>query len=72
MKQYAQPNAAEVTKYERYINETLWGSVQLKNGVYFPNYCMSRYFTICLYLIGSTMFAVRKSGMYMSDYCDLI
>lgn len=32
MKQYAQPNAAEVTKYERYINETLWGSVQLNNG----------------------------------------
>ncbi|KAF8578674.1 hypothetical protein K439DRAFT_1417005 [Ramaria rubella] len=32
MKQYAQPNAAEVTKMEEFINQTLWGSVQLSNG----------------------------------------
>ncbi|GJJ15242.1 hypothetical protein Clacol_009518 [Clathrus columnatus] len=32
MKQYAQPNAAEVSKYETYVNKTLWGSVQLNNG----------------------------------------
>ncbi|KIJ36493.1 hypothetical protein M422DRAFT_261043 [Sphaerobolus stellatus SS14] len=32
MKQFAQPNAAEVTKFEQFINQTLWGSVQLSNG----------------------------------------
>jgi len=32
MKQFAQPNAAEVTKYEQFINQTLWGSVQLNTG----------------------------------------
>ncbi|KAH9915435.1 uncharacterized protein BXZ73DRAFT_106164 [Epithele typhae] len=32
VKQFAQPNAAEVAKMERFVNETLWGSVQNKNG----------------------------------------
>ena len=40
MKQYAQPNAAEVTKLEQFINQVLWGSVQnsdgkVKKSVYF-------------------------------------
>ncbi|KAF8167585.1 hypothetical protein B0H34DRAFT_23059 [Crassisporium funariophilum] len=49
MKQYAQPNSAEVTKMEQFINQTLWGSLQnpdgsVKKSVYFyqpatvPNY----------------------------------
>ncbi|KAI0777439.1 hypothetical protein BD413DRAFT_467660 [Trametes elegans] len=49
VKQFAQPNAEEVAKMERFINETLWGSVQnldgtVKKSVYFyqpdlvPNY----------------------------------
>ncbi|KAF8203956.1 hypothetical protein BJ912DRAFT_1028539 [Pholiota molesta] len=49
MKQYAQPNAAEVAKIEQFINQTLWGSIQnadgsVKKSVYFyepalvPNY----------------------------------
>ncbi|KAK7680558.1 hypothetical protein QCA50_016340 [Cerrena zonata] len=44
MKQFAQPNAAEVTKLESFINKTLWGSIQnsdgsVKKAVYFyqPN-----------------------------------
>lgn len=32
MKQYAQPNAAEVAKLEVFVNETLWGSVQDPDG----------------------------------------
>lgn len=32
MKQYLQPNAGEVAKCERFVNETLWGSVQNTNG----------------------------------------
>ncbi|KAF8899308.1 hypothetical protein BD779DRAFT_74687 [Infundibulicybe gibba] len=40
MKQYAQPNAAEVTKLEQFISQTLWGSLQnsdgtVKKSVYF-------------------------------------
>ncbi|KAI0073727.1 hypothetical protein K474DRAFT_1677710 [Panus rudis PR-1116 ss-1] len=40
MKQFAQPNAAEVTKLESFINQTLWGSIQnsdgsVKKSVYF-------------------------------------
>ncbi|OSC98881.1 hypothetical protein PYCCODRAFT_1480292 [Trametes coccinea BRFM310] len=49
VKQFAQPNAAEVAKMEEFINQTLWGSVQnsdgtVKKSVYFyqpalvPNY----------------------------------
>lgn len=32
MKQYAQPSAAEVTKLEQFVAQTLWGSVQNANG----------------------------------------
>lgn len=32
MKQFAQPSAAEVTKLERFVNETLWGSIQNSDG----------------------------------------
>lgn len=32
MKQYAQPNAAEVTKMEQFITQTLWGSIQNTDG----------------------------------------
>ncbi|KAJ2988839.1 hypothetical protein NUW54_g8986 [Trametes sanguinea] len=40
VKQFAQPNAAEVAKMEQFINQTLWGSVQnfdgtVKKSVYF-------------------------------------
>ncbi|PIL27019.1 hypothetical protein GSI_10158 [Ganoderma sinense ZZ0214-1] len=49
VKQFAQPNAAEVAKLEQFVNETLWGSVQnpdgtVKKAVFFyepdlvPNY----------------------------------
>ncbi|KAH9855459.1 hypothetical protein C2E23DRAFT_857655 [Lenzites betulinus] len=49
VKQFAQPNAAEVAKMEQFVNETLWSSVQnfdgsVKKAVYFyqpalvPNY----------------------------------
>ncbi|OJT05990.1 hypothetical protein TRAPUB_3177 [Trametes pubescens] len=49
IKQFAQPNAAEVAKMEQFVNETLWGSIQnpdgsVKKAVYFyqpalvPNY----------------------------------
>ncbi|KAF8807874.1 hypothetical protein BYT27DRAFT_7098273 [Phlegmacium glaucopus] len=34
MKQYAQPNAAEVFKMEQFINQTLWGSIQNSNGMF--------------------------------------
>ncbi|KAG6812634.1 hypothetical protein H0H92_001717 [Tricholoma furcatifolium] len=34
MKQFVQPNAAEVARMEQFVTETLWGSVQNKN-VYF-------------------------------------
>ncbi|CAL1693913.1 unnamed protein product [Somion occarium] len=44
MKQFAQPNAAEVAKLETFVNRTLWGSIQnsdgsVKKAVYFyqPN-----------------------------------
>ncbi|KAI0828505.1 hypothetical protein BC628DRAFT_1316608 [Trametes gibbosa] len=44
IKQFAQPNAAEVAKMEQFVNKTLWGSVQnydgsVKKAVYFyqPN-----------------------------------
>ena len=36
VKQFAQPNAAEVAKLERFVNETLWGSIQNADGVYNP------------------------------------
>lgn len=32
MKQYAQPNKAEVAKMEQFINKTLWGSIQNSDG----------------------------------------
>ncbi|PPQ73464.1 hypothetical protein CVT24_007555 [Panaeolus cyanescens] len=32
MKQYAQPSAAEVTKLEAFISQTLWGSLQNSDG----------------------------------------
>ncbi|THH32821.1 hypothetical protein EUX98_g1312 [Antrodiella citrinella] len=32
MKQFAQPNAAEVAKLEVFVNQTLWGSVQNSDG----------------------------------------
>ncbi|TBU43179.1 hypothetical protein BD309DRAFT_961291 [Dichomitus squalens] len=32
MKQFGQPNADEVAKLERFVNETLWGSIQNFNG----------------------------------------
>lgn len=32
MKQFVQPNAAEVTKLEQFINQTLWGSIQNSDG----------------------------------------
>ena len=32
MKQFAQPNAAEVTKLESFISRTLWGSIQNSDG----------------------------------------
>ncbi|KAF9486549.1 hypothetical protein BDN70DRAFT_870133 [Pholiota conissans] len=32
MKQYAQPNAAEVAKMEQFVNQTLWGSIQNADG----------------------------------------
>lgn len=32
VKQYAQPSAAEVTKLEQFISETLWGSIQNSDG----------------------------------------
>jgi hypothetical protein len=32
IKQYAQPNAAEVAKLETFISETLWGSIQNSDG----------------------------------------
>ncbi|KAF8644248.1 hypothetical protein AX16_008603 [Volvariella volvacea WC 439] len=40
MKQYVQPNAAEVTKLEQFMNQVLWGSIQntdgtVKKSVYF-------------------------------------
>ncbi|RDB29286.1 hypothetical protein Hypma_016101 [Hypsizygus marmoreus] len=40
MKQYAQPNAGEVTKMEQFISQTLWGAIQntdgtVKKSVYF-------------------------------------
>ncbi|TFK42072.1 hypothetical protein BDQ12DRAFT_645532 [Crucibulum laeve] len=40
MKQYAQPNAAEVAKLEQFVNQVLWGSLQntdgtVKKSVYF-------------------------------------
>ena len=38
VKQFAQPNAAEVAKLETFVNETLWGSVQNSDGMLpFPN-----------------------------------
>lgn len=32
MKQYAQPNAAEVTKLEQFVSTVLWGSIQNSDG----------------------------------------
>ena len=32
MKQFAQPNAAEVTKLESFVSRTLWGSIQNSDG----------------------------------------
>jgi hypothetical protein len=32
MKQFAQPQASEVAKMERFIAETLWGDIQTSNG----------------------------------------
>ncbi|MBX7172203.1 MAG: hypothetical protein K1X72_14655 [Pyrinomonadaceae bacterium] len=32
MKEYVQPNAAEIAKYERFIDEVLWGGLQYKDG----------------------------------------
>lgn len=32
MKQFVQPNAAEVAKLEQFINQTLWGSIQNSDG----------------------------------------
>ncbi|KLO07806.1 hypothetical protein SCHPADRAFT_894353 [Schizopora paradoxa] len=32
MKQFVQPNAAEAVKFERFVNTTLWGSVQNTNA----------------------------------------
>ncbi len=32
MKQFVQPNAEEAVKFERFVNSTLWGSVQNTNG----------------------------------------
>ena len=32
MKQFAQPNAAEIAKYERFIDGVLWGGLQYKDG----------------------------------------
>jgi hypothetical protein len=32
MKQYAQPNAAEMTKLEQFVNTVLWGSIQNSDG----------------------------------------
>ena len=39
LKQFAQPNVAEIQKMERFVNETLWGSVQNFNG---ELHCLSR------------------------------
>lgn len=33
MKQFAQPNAAEVAKLEMFVNQTLWGSIQNSDGM---------------------------------------
>ena len=41
LKQFAQPRAAEVSKMERFVNETLWGSIQNPNGV-FHHYLTAR------------------------------
>ncbi|KAF9067275.1 hypothetical protein BDP27DRAFT_1383948 [Rhodocollybia butyracea] len=44
MKQFVQPNAAEVAKLEQFVNQTLWGTIQNRNNVFFyqpstvPNY----------------------------------
>jgi hypothetical protein len=35
VKQYAQPNAAEVAKLETFVNKTLWGSIQNTDGGFF-------------------------------------
>lgn len=35
MKEYAQPNAAEVAKLEQFVSKTLWGSVQNTDGTVF-------------------------------------
>lgn len=32
MKQFVQPNASEIAKYERFIDEVLWGGLQYKDG----------------------------------------
>jgi hypothetical protein len=32
MKEFAQPNAAEIAKYERFIDEVLWGGLQYREG----------------------------------------
>ncbi|KAE9400942.1 hypothetical protein BT96DRAFT_956659 [Gymnopus androsaceus JB14] len=34
MKQYAQPDAAEVALLEQFIDQTLWGTIQNRNNVY--------------------------------------
>lgn len=34
MKQFAQPNAAEVAKLEQFVTQTLWGSIQNSDGEY--------------------------------------
>lgn len=36
VKQFAQPNAAEVAKMEQFVNETLWGSIQNADGTWRP------------------------------------
>ncbi|KAJ3757211.1 hypothetical protein EV360DRAFT_95345 [Lentinula raphanica] len=44
MKQFVQPDAAEVAKLEHFVNQTLWGTIQNRNNVFFyqpdlvPNY----------------------------------
>lgn len=51
MKQYAQPNAAEVAKMEQFINKTLWGSIQNSDGT-LSHACLSFWYSLFSSRIG--------------------
>lgn len=42
MKQFAQPNAAEVAKLETFVAQTLWGSIQNSDGITFATVAITR------------------------------